>query len=225
MTTNTEPKRRRPTPTQVRAARRARRATRRRWLRYGGGGAAILVAAAFIVSLFLPGLPFGRQGGGVDPAESGAQVPGLRIEDQGTAHISPGDSHPEYNSQPATSGWHYSSGHGIAFGTGSSLPAPAPWGIYDEEIPDEILIHNLEHGGIGIHYNCPEGCSELVRSLVETSRLGRKVIVSPYSGISTRIALTAWNYLDVFDEYDEARIREFIAAHESSANAPEWFTP
>ncbi len=225
MTTNSEPRRRRLTPTQTRAARRARRASRRRWLRYGGGGVAILVAAAFIVSLFLPGLPFGRQGDGNNPADAGGQIPGVRIADQGRDHISPGDSHPPYNSQPATSGWHYSTSHGVALGSGAALPAPAPWGIYDEEIQDEILIHNLEHGGIGIHYNCPEGCSELVKSLVESARLGRKVILSPYSGMSSSIALTAWNYLDTFDEYDEQRIREFIAAHESSANAPEWFTP
>lgn len=224
MTTNSEPKRRRLTPTQARAARRARRESRRRWLRYGGGGAAILIAAAFIASLFLPGLPFGRSGGN-DPAAAGGQIPGERFADQGRDHISPGDGHPEYNTQPATSGWHYSTSHGVALGSGGALPAPAPWGIYDEEIQDEILVHNLEHGGIGIHYNCPEGCSELVKQLVDSSRLGRKVILSPYSGMESRIALTAWNYLDTFEEYDEPRIREFIAAHESSANAPEWFTP
>ena len=38
-------------------------------------------------------------------------------------------------------------------------------------------------------------------------------------------ALVAWNYIDTFEEYDAERIREFIAAHESSANAPEWNAP
>ena len=225
MATKGEPKRKRLTPTQARSARRARRAARRKWLKYGGGAAALAVAAAFIVSLFLPGLPFGRSGGGHDPSAGGAEVPGTRIVSQGTSHINPDESHPEYNSQPATSGWHYSSQHGISFGTGGSLPAPVPWGIYNEEIPDEILVHNLEHGGIRIHYNCPEGCSELVSQLVESARLGRKVVLSPYTNMEATIALAAWNYLDTFEEYDEGRIREFIAAHESSANAPEWNAP
>ncbi len=226
MASNSDTRKRRLTPTQARAARRARRAARRKWLKYGGGGVALLVAGAFIVSLFLPGLPFGGGGGGGhNPAADGAQVPGVRFANQGQTHINPGDGHPEYNSVPASSGWHYSSQQGISLGTGSSLPAPAPWGIYNEEIPDEILVHNLEHGGIRIHYNCPEGCSELVSQLVDSARLGRKVVLSPYTQMESRIALAAWNYTDTFEEYDANRIREFIAAHESSANAPEWNAP
>jgi hypothetical protein len=225
MATKGESKKRRLTPTQARAARRARRTARRKWLKYGGGAVALAVAGAFIVSLFLPGLPFGRGGGGHDPAADGAEVPGIRMTSQGTTHIEPGESHPDYNSLPATSGWHYSSQHGVSLGTGSSFPAPVPWGIYNEEIPDEILIHNLEHGGVRIHYNCPGGCPELVSQLVDGARLGRKVVLSPYSNMEATIALAAWNYIDTFEEYDEERIREFIAAHESSANAPEWNVP
>ena len=177
------------------------------------------------MSLFLPGLPFGRGGAaGHDPTAGGVEPPGVRIVDQGRAHISPADTHAEYNSHPATSGWHYS-GSGIPLASGNSLPAPAPWGIYDEEMQDEILLHNLEHGGVRIHYNCPEGCPELVKQLADSARLGRKVILSPYSNMDTLIALAAWNYLDAFDEYDEQRIREFIAAHESSTNAPEGTAP
>lgn len=224
MTTSSESKKRRQTPTQARAARRARRQARRRWLKFGGGSVAIIIAGAFIVSLFLPGLPFGRGGGGHDPAADGAVVPGTRISDQGRTHVDFGQGHAEYNSQPATSGWHYS-GTGIPLAGGGALSAPAPWGVYDQEIPDEILVHNLEHGGIRIHYNCPEGCSDLVRQLVDSARLGRKVVLSPYSNMESTIALAAWNYIDTFEEYDEARIREFIAAHESSANAPEWNAP
>jgi hypothetical protein len=41
--------------------------------------------------------------------------------------------------------------------------------------------------------------------------------------MDTRIALTAWTFLDGFDDFDEARIMAFISAHESSPNAPEPF--
>ncbi len=223
MASRSETRRRRLTPTQARAARRARRAARRKWLRYGGGTAALAVAAAFIVSLFLPGLPFGRSGGGHDPTAGGAEVPGIRMASQGTTHIDHNESHPPYNSQPATSGWHYE-GSGIPY-AGGTIDSPAPWGIYNDEIPDEVLIHNLEHGGVRIHYNCPEGCSELISQLADSARLGRKIVLSPYTNMESRIVLAAWNYIEAFDEYDEGRIREFIAAHESSANAPEWNVP
>ncbi len=140
-------------------------------------------------------------------------IPGERYPSQGNAHIGLGDAHPPYNSTPATSGWHY--------------PAPAPWGLYEEPLPDEVLIHNLEHGGIGVHYNCPQGCADLVEDMVAAiqSQPRTKILVSPYPAMPTRIALTAWNYLDAFDEFDEDRIVAFIEAHESSPNAPEYNVP
>ena len=88
-----------------------------------------------------------------------------------------------------------------------------------------MLVHNLEHGGVGLQYNCPEGCPEDVAKLAQFAGKVRKVIVSPYPGMDTRFALTAWNYLDTFDVYDEQRIADFISAHVNSANAPESFAP
>jgi hypothetical protein len=40
-----------------------------------------------------------------------------------------------------------------------------------------------------------------------------QVILAPYPGMPTRIALTAWTRLDAFDEFDEARIVRFIRAY------------
>ena len=137
-----------------------------------------------------------------------------RLRDLGNDHIVPGDEHPSYKSVPAASGWHY-----------SRPLAPAPWGIYDRPLPDEVLVHNLEHGGIGIHYDCPEGCPELVARLAAFAPEYDKVIVSPYPGMGTRIALTAWTFIDKLDEFDEERIAEFIDAHMNSPIAPEPFVP
>ena len=206
--------RHRPTPTQVRAARRARRQKRRRLVRIAAFSGAGLVAVLLIAGLVLPGLPIGgfsEMFGGSVPSG-----PGEKIADQGRDHVVQGQEHPEYNSKPATSGWHY------------NLPiAPVEWGIYDDFVEDEYLLHNLEHGGIGIHYDCPDGCADLVdnlerlvnRSLAENL----KVVLSPYPGMDTRIVITAWHFLDGFDEYDEGRIIDFIETHESSPNAPERF--
>ncbi len=201
------------TPTQARAARRARRQKRKRLLRWGGLSLLGIVSLAFIVGLFAGGLPIaGRGSGGGTP-----EGPGQRIEDAGRSHISIGQVHDTYTSVPATSGPHYS---------GSS--APTTWGVHDQFVQDEVRVHNLEHGGIGIHYNCPEGCPELVEQLTAIMDRaerdeGLKVLMSPYPDMATRIALTAWTFLDAFDVFDEDRVIEFIQAHESSANAPEPF--
>ena len=204
-----------PTPTQVRAARRARRQTRRRFLRYGTMTAVGAIALTFIIALFLPSFSFA--GGGSFGGFFGASAPdgpGQRFTEQGTEHIALGEAHPPYNSVPATSGWML----------GQPL-APAPWGVHGEVLEDEVLLHNLEHGGIGVHYDCPDGCDELSEQLSELVQTaadrGGKVIMSPYPSMDSTISLTAWTFIDQFDVFDEDRVRDFVGAHESSPNAPE----
>ena len=209
MATQSKRNKNRMTPTQTRAARRLRRQRRRRFVKFGGMSAITLIAVVFILSLFAGGLRGGGGGGAADgPAPTG---PGLRIPGQGAEHISQTQTHPPYNSVPATSGWHR-----------GDATAPAPWGVYDNELPDEILVHNLEHGGVGIHYNCPEGCDELIDQLEGIANRMGKVIMSPYAAMDTKIALTAWTFLDSFDEFDKDRVEDFARAHEGSPNAPEY---
>ena len=241
-------------PTQARAARRGRRNRRRRVVRWGGGGAIGLLAFLFIVALFAPSLQFSI-------GSTGAGTAGTSVPDQGggNLHMPRGDEHPPYNSVPGTSGWHY-----------SDSGAPIAWGIYNEFIPDEVLVHNLEHGGVGIHYNCPtaapaatttatdpDGCDFLIRQLeslarqVEGNWLDKyileleldpeasdsdllrarqmkrryKVVMSPYPDMDSKIALTAWNFIDKLEEYDESRIQRFLLDHMGSPDAPEYFSP
>jgi hypothetical protein len=225
MVSENKPKKtKRITATQARAARRSRSALKKNWWKSIGFGLIILVAIAFIVSLFLPGLPFAQNSSSTSTNNNDGG-PGQFYSSQGRDHIDHNEPHPAYSSYPATSGWHYSTAMGTTFNYDEDLLAPALWGIYEEELPDEVLVHNLEHGGIRIHYNCPESCTELINQLKDMTKLGRKIIISPYSSMESKIALVAWNYLDEFDEFDEMRIREFIAVHESSANAPEWQVP
>ena len=226
------------TPTQARAARRDRRKRRRRIVRWSGFSAIGLLAFLFIVALFAPSLP-------ISLGSSGAGTAGTKIPDQGgNLHMLRGEDHPPYNSVPGTSGWHYSDAN-----------APIGWGVYSEFIPDEVLVHNLEHGGVGIHYNCPDGCDFLIRQLESMARyvegnwldeyistldpdqqadelrrarnLARryKVVMSPYPDMDSKIALTAWNFLDKFEEYDEPRVQRFLLDHVNSPNAPEYFSP
>ena len=207
MATAAKRRRGRRTLTQARAARRARRDRKKRWLKLGGLSAIGLMAFIFIASLFAPTLsPFIGGPGGGDAGE--------RIEDigGGNMHIGREESHDPYNSVPATSGWHY-----------SDAGAPRRWGVHDEVLPDEVLVHNLEHAGVGIHYNCPEGCDDLITQLAEITRDSPKVIMSPYPDMDSTIALTAWNYLDKLDAFDETRILLFIEDHVNSRNAPEPF--
>ena len=204
MTTNIKRRKDRLTPSQARAARRERRKRRKRFTRLGIFIAIGLVSFLFVVSLFAPQLPFSI---GASPPTG----PGLRYTDQGADNIiGRGENHTPYNSIPATSGWHY-----------SDETAPASWGVYDEALPDEVLVHNLKLGGVGIHYNCPEGCDELVASLTTIAEESGRVVMSPYSDMGAKIALTAWTFLQKLEEYDESQVRNFVETHVNSPNAPE----
>lgn len=126
--------------------------------------------------------------------------PGRAVEDMGNQHIAEGTQSPvTYNSTPPTSGPHYET--------------IARWGIYNEPLPDELMVHNLEDGGVGIWYDCPDGCSDLVNQLSSIAqRYQDGVLMAPYPGMDTRIALTAWNRIDKLGTFDEERIVRFIQA-------------
>lgn len=211
---------RRLTASQTRAARRSRRKARKSFVRYAAFGGVGLIAVAFIVALFLPSIPVGNRGG-----SSTGVFPGQRFPDQGNTHISPTDEHAPYNSVPATSGWHFSTGMGESHGSSYAGPAPARWGVYNEFIPDEVLVHNLEHGGIRIHYNCPEACPDLAAKLARYAKKYREVLISPDPRLESKIVLVAWNFMLELVDYNDSEITGFIEAHENSANAPEWQTP
>lgn len=133
-------------------------------------------------------------------SQRGKNLSGALYPDQGREHIAQGHEH-SYNSNPPTSGWHY--------------PQAAEWGAYREELPDETIIHNLEHGGIWISYK-PD-ISEEIRAKLEGffEKWGRKIIVAPRAKNDADIALAAWTRLDTFavSEYSEERVEQFIRAY------------
>lgn len=126
--------------------------------------------------------------------------PGEFLPSLGNNHIEEGQRFTDYNSTPPTSGPHYG--------------AIAPWGISSEPIPNERQVHNLEDGGVMVQYNCPDGCDDLVEQLSAiVRRYDDHVILAPYPDMESRIALTAWQRIDLLEEFDEGRILSFINAY------------
>ena len=127
--------------------------------------------------------------------------PGQAVANMGNAHITEtqiGTS--VYNTTPPTSGPH--------------LGNLASWGIHSQPIPNEQQIHNLEDGGVVVQYNCPDGCKDLVAQLAAiVKKYDEQVILAPYPGMDSRIALTAWTRIDKFDDFDAQRIERFIKAY------------
>src|SRR3989338_5285742 len=113
------------------------------------------------------------------------------------SHIAAGSRLPEYTSNPPTSGPHYSQ--------------TAKSGFREEAIPDQNIIHNLEHGDIWIAYH-PRVTDEIKEELKEFA--AAKVVITPRETNETDITLAAWGRLDTFNVENNAlpvlRIKDFI---------------
>ncbi|MFQ5795987.1 MAG: DUF3105 domain-containing protein [Candidatus Bipolaricaulia bacterium] len=143
------------------------------------------------------GIPVSEEGSPPEGARETEALQAISVPIQGFQHIGQGQSHPPYNSVPATSGWHY--------------PFTAPWGVHTEPIPDELQVHNLEHGGVIIQYRLGIADS-IVDELRSFTERHCRLIIAPYPGLDRNIALTAWGQIDKFDEFDHDRIEAFIEA-------------
>ena len=76
-----------------------------------------------------------------------------------------------------TSGWHYA----------DQVASP---GIHAEPVPNEVQVHNLEHGEVMVQYDCPLGCPDTVAALERIVRsYPKKVILAPYPGIGAGYVL------------------------------------
>ena len=77
-------------------------------------------------------------------------------------------------------------------------------------------MHNLEHGHVAISYDCDklEDCETVkanLRNLLNRYN-NQQVIAVPRPNRDAAIALTAWQRIDLLDEYDEQRVTAFIEA-------------
>lgn len=175
---------------------------------FGGIIFAIVFIAALVVS---PNLNTQQSSG------SGGLNTGGHIEldpNDGRGHIEGNvASGGPYSVVPATSGAHW-------FGptTNGGIPAPARWGRYDTILPDEVLIHNLEHGGIGLHYSCFDDCPDVIAALDDIlPRSPSQYIMSPYPNMPSKIAITSWRHHLYLDEVDTEQILEFIEEYKDRA--------
>ena len=97
--------------------------------------------------------------------------------------------------------------------SGPHYPVPAVWDVYDRPVPQLILVHNLEHGGIVVQYG-----SRVPRSAVAHIRdwYGRSpdaLVVAPLPALRGRIALTAWTHLSTCGHFSARGFDAFRDAY------------
>ena len=131
------------------------------------------------------------------------------VEGIGTQHdIMPTRNHVtegqtvEYNSIPATSGDHW-----------------AQWsrcGFFEDGLPDERIVHNLEHGNVVVSYNLttPEEVDELRDVMGSVGLAGTLGVTRFYDKLEPgTVALSAWGVSDTMTGIDEERINTFFSTY------------
>ena len=190
---------------EVRMARQAAllaKRARERLLRIGAIAGVIALAIGAVIWLVVARA---RQSQAAEPVAGNVTATEIELPYEGALHIPVGQTG-TYQHYPPSSGPHWNQ---------PSL-APVTWGAYRDSVRPEQWIHNLEHGGIVILYNCPDGCPDTVAALekfarrVPNSRFGnQKVVVSPNSEITSKIVALAWTRELDLSDFDRERLLEF----------------
>jgi len=213
---------RRSTPSAPRSPEQTRKLL---YLIAGSGVAALAIVLAFV---FL-------SGGGGDDERSALEGAGCTLQSF-PALANEGDhsdvptltTKPKWNSNPPTSGPHFGQ--------------TAVWGFYEDPVPLTQSTHNLEHGGVVIHYGpgVPDEQVEEIRALWEGDPNG--LVVASLESNASKITLSAWTapdattgsrdrgrgWLASCTEYDEGAFSAFIDEHRYQGPEripPELLTP
>lgn len=157
------------------------------------------LAVAFGLIALLSGFFAGRDQAGVT---GGSVIPGVSFADQGHAHLSPGQTHPRYDSNPPTSGAH----------------VPVPVSGDGQQLSDNQLLEALELGDVVVMYGSPappRGLLPLARSLAAPftpalAAAGQAVILARRPGTAGLIGL-AWAHMIRVASPGDPLLRSFIS--------------
>lgn len=115
----------------------------------------------------------------------------------GEHSVAVGATSPKWNTDPPTSGPHNEQ--------------PAVWGSYDEPVPLAQSLHNLEHGGVAIHYGGDVAAADVdaIRNFYNDDPNG--LLVSPLAKLGKKITLSAWTTEDPGTGSSEDEGQGFLA--------------
>lgn len=135
-------------------------------------------------------------------------------EEQGRDHIAVGSPHEPYDGPAPHSGPHYAAPDG-----------PVRPGFYDDAIPPEGPVHNLEHGQIVFWYD-PEAPDDVISDIQQAVEQEEFATVgAPYANLNTdkNFVMAAWGVTQACDQVSQTVVDEFRRAYQGT-RGPEQFT-
>ena len=169
-----------------------------------------LSASALIAVLVIGGFALGSAGlgqGGISRSgTSDAYVEGIGVQHEvmPTRDHVPEGQNVEYNSVPPTSGNHW--------------PRWSNCGFFgpEVEVPDERIVHNLEHSNIVVSYNLtsPAEIDQLREVMNDIGLANTLGVTRFYSEIPPgTVALSAWGVSDTMEGIEKDRIEKFFETY------------
>lgn len=167
-------------------------------------GAGILALTAVVGAVAWIGRDDGQS---VEQAMTAAGCTLKTYPDLGQQHVASYDAKVTYNSFPPTSGAHHQ--------------IPVIWGAYQDPVPAVAEVHNLEHGGVIIHYGdkVDAATRDQLRAFYDESP--NAMLLSPLPRLGNRVTLTAWTQLATCERFDAEALTAFRSAYRG--NGPERF--
>ncbi len=165
--------------------------------------ASLVIAVLVIASFAFASFSGGGHGGAAQGGSENQYVDGVGTQYPilGREHIAEG-TETDYNSVPPTSGDHW--------------PTPARCGFYEEVLPDERVVHNMEHGHIVVSYNLllESDVQALRDSLNDIGLNNVWGIARAYHDMPTgQVGLSAWGVNDVFLGVEQERMELFFESY------------
>ncbi len=164
-----------------------------------GTTAAVLVIGLVVASVIFTPRPVSIARGDGD----GSGISGIQTFEHTATHV---EGEVDYEQTPPAGGDHN-----------------AVWlncGVYSEPVPNINAVHSLEHGAIWITYD-PDQVDQAQIDALDAQLPSTYTLLSPYPGMDTPIAVSAWDAQITVDSPDDERIGEFIKAYWRNVNGPE----
>lgn len=119
---------------------------------------------------------------------------------EGRGHL-PFASEVRYEGNPPHSGPHYSDA--------------TYWGLHESTVDRGTYVHNLEHGGIVLAYNCTD-CNDEIRAFADlvAQRPDMRILVTRDVDLPTRFAAVSWTWSWTFEAMDTDAVMCFVDQHE-----------
>ncbi len=94
-------------------------------------------------------------------------------------------------------------------------------GVYNDPVPNENAVHDLEHGAVWITYQ-PTLDDAGKKTLIKLAdSFGSYVTLSPFPGLPSKVVASAWGVQLKVDSPTDSRLKDFIKTYRLGPQTPE----